>query len=68
MPVTVEPNVYRIATDEENTTGSIPMSIGLMKGDILVYQGEGYVKRLPVGTDGQVLTADSSTELGVKWA
>ena len=68
MLVTDEPNVYRITTDEENTSGSIPMSIGLMKGDTLVYQGEGYVKRLLVGTDGQVLTADSSTELGVKWA
>ena len=68
MPVTVNPQVFRIAPDEENATGSIPMSIGLMKGDILVYQGEGYVKRLPVGMDGQVLTADSSTELGVKWA
>ena len=68
MSVTVNPQVYRIAPDEENVSGSIPMSIGLMKGDILVYQGEGYVKRLPVGTNGQVLTADSSTELGVKWA
>lgn len=68
MSVTVNPQVYRIAPDEENISGSIPMSIGLMKGDILVYQGEGHVVRLPVGTDGQVLTADSTAELGVKWA
>ena len=61
MSVTVYPEVYRIVPDEENISGSIPMSI-------LVYQGEGHVVRLPVGTDGQVLTADSSTELGVKWA
>lgn len=67
MAVTVNPQVYRIVPDEENPTGSIPMSIGLMKGDILVYQGEGHVKRLPVGLDGQVLTADSSAELGVDW-
>ena len=68
MSVTVNPQVFRIAPDEENISGSIPMSIGLMKGDILVYQGEGHVVRLPVGTDGQVLTADSSSTLGVKWA
>lgn len=68
MAVTVNPQVFRIAPDEENIPGSIPMSVGLMKGDILVYKEEGYVKRLPVGLDGQVLTADSSSELGVKWA
>ena len=68
MAVTVNPQVFRIAPDEENISGSIPMSIGLMKGDILVYRGEGDVVRLPVGTDGQVLTADSSSTLGVKWA
>lgn len=68
MAVTVNPQVFRISPDEENVSGSIPMSIGLMKGDILVYRGEGDVVRLPVGTDGQVLTADSSSTLGVKWA
>ena len=68
MAVTVNPQVFRISPDEENVSGSIPMSIGLMKGDILVYRGEGDVVRLPVGTDGQVLTADSSSALGVKWA
>lgn len=68
MSVTVNPQVYRVVTDEENVSGSIPMSIGLMKGDILVYQGEGHVVRLPVGQDGQVLTADSESEVGVKWA
>ena len=52
MSVTVNPQVYRVVTDEENVSGSIPMSIGLMKGDILVYQGEGHVVRLPVGQDG----------------
>ncbi len=68
MSVTVVREVNQIVPDESNTNNSIPMGIGLMKGDLLVYQGEGNVVRLPVGTNGQVLTADSSSELGVKWA
>lgn len=38
------------------------------KGDILVYDGTTY-QRLPVGTNGHVLTADSTVAtVGVKWA
>ena len=36
------------------------------KGDMIVYTGTDNV-RLPVGTDGQVLIADSTTTEGVKW-
>lgn len=36
------------------------------KGDIIVENGTNAV-RLPVGTDGQVLTADSAEATGVKW-
>ena len=36
------------------------------KGDILVHNGTNYV-RLPVGTNGQVLTANSATASGVEW-
>ncbi len=45
----------------------IPKSIGQMKGDIIVFRGEGDPIRLPVGQDGQVLVADSTTETGLRW-
>ncbi len=37
----------------------------MTKGDILTYSI--YEARLPVGTDGDVLVADSTTTLGIKW-
>ena len=37
------------------------------KGD-LIARGVGAVGRLPIGGDGQVLTADAAQPLGVKWA
>lgn len=66
----VEPIVktYHITVEAIDSINRIPISIGLNKGDILVYQGQGVIKRLPVGTNGQVLTADDTAELGVKWA
>lgn len=36
------------------------------KGDVLAYSTVN--ARLPVGTDGQVITADSTQTLGIKWA
>jgi hypothetical protein len=38
------------------------------KGDVLVALGADAGARLAVGTNGQVLTADSTQTLGVKWA
>lgn len=37
------------------------------KGDIIVFNGSDNI-RLPIGTDGQVLEADSAEASGVKWA
>lgn len=36
------------------------------KGDIFVSSGSG-ITRLPVGNDGEILAADSSIALGIKW-
>ena len=66
--VEVVQQVFQNVIDDDNPTSSIPMSIGMMKGDIIVFRGEGDPVRLPVGTAGQVLTVDPSSELGVKWA
>jgi hypothetical protein len=38
------------------------------KGEILVATGDNTAARLSVGTNGNVLTADSATATGVKWA
>jgi hypothetical protein len=38
------------------------------KGDLLAASGPDALARLPLGTDGFVLTADSAQALGVKWA
>lgn len=47
--------------------GKLAISIVNAKGDILVATGNDVITRLAVGTDGQVLTADSAEVTGVKW-
>lgn len=46
---------------------AIPKSIATAKGDILGASGSSVIQRLPVGTNGQVLTANSVATLGVDW-
>jgi hypothetical protein len=48
-------------------TGYTPNSTYTTKGDILAATGASSVTRLPVGTNGQYLVADSSAATGVAW-
>ncbi len=45
-----------------------PFNMLVSKGDLLVAILRGFLGRLPIGTDGQVLTVDLAQTLGLKWA
>lgn len=48
--------------------GAVPKSLVDAKGDLLVGTADNTVSRLSAGTNGHVLTADSTVAEGVKWA
>jgi hypothetical protein len=48
--------------------GAIPISAFMAKGDLLAGTGVGASTNLAVGTNGQILSADSTQTTGVKWA
>jgi hypothetical protein len=50
------------------TGGGIPATIVDAKGDLIAATADNTVARLPVGSNGQVLTADSTQTTGLKWA
>ena len=48
--------------------GAVQKSTATAKGDMLVATASATIARQPVGTNGQVLTADSTVTNGIKWA
>lgn len=60
------PNAVKSAYDLAN--GAVPASIVDAKGDLIAATAADTVSRLAVGTNGQVLTADSTAATGMKWA
>jgi hypothetical protein len=48
--------------------GKIDKSTATTKGDLLAATASATIARLGVGTNGQVLTADSTQATGIKWA
>lgn len=56
------------AAAQSTANGAVPKSLVTTKGDLIVATGPGVVARRGVGSDAQVLTADSTQSDGVKWA
>jgi len=55
-------------TQSAVAAGAIPASTVLAKGDLLAATASGVVSRVGVGTNGQMLAADSAQTAGVKWS
>ena len=49
-------------------TKKLAISTVTTKGDLLAAAASATIVRLGVGSNGQLLTADSSTATGIKWA
>lgn len=56
------------STVKTNDNNALKATLADAKGDIFAASAADTVSRLAVGTNGQLLTADSSASLGVKWA
>lgn len=57
-----------VKTSYDLAAGAIAKSVATTKGDLLAATASATIARLGVGTNGQVLTADSTAATGIKWA
>jgi hypothetical protein len=57
-----------VASLPGDLAGRLLLSTVTAKGDLLAATGASAITRLPVGTNGQLVTADSTQAAGVKWA
>lgn len=70
----IEPSIAHTLYDLQDQitnldpTGSISKTVINAKGDLIVGQSDNVPNVLSVGSDNFVLTADNSTELGIKWS
>jgi hypothetical protein len=56
------------AGNDSRITGAVQASTATTKGDLLAATAAATLTRLGVGSNGQVLTADSAQATGIKWA
>lgn len=56
------------AGNDARITGAVQASTLTAKGDLFIATGASTIVRLPVGSTGQVLTADPAQSAGAKWA
>jgi hypothetical protein len=55
------------AGNDSRIVGAIQSSTATTKGDLLAASAASTISRLGIGTDGQVLTADSTQTTGISW-
>lgn len=63
----VQAALNELDTDKANSSDAILKSIVDAKGDLIAATANDTVARVAVGTNGQVLTADSGQTAGVRW-
>jgi hypothetical protein len=68
ISTTLAATANAVKTSYDLAAAAIPSSSFTAKGDILAATGAGTYSGLTLGSNGQVLTVDTTTGTGVKWA
>ena len=70
------PDTYRTSKEQDEIDATniadmdaakISKDVGQAKGDLITFKGGSNPVRLPVGVNGQVLTVDNTTDIGLVW-